>query len=529
MQLDHQQRYPQQPQPEQSASPIPQPPALAPGTSLAQGRYLIQGYIGGGGFGHIYRAQDTMLHHYRALKEAFSSDLHARRQFRLEAEFLLNVRHPNLVSAYAVFEENSRLYLVMDYIDGQTLEDIAINHIRKTGRPLGETQVLDWITPICDAAGALHQQPVPIIHRDIKPANIKLSISTGEPVLMDLGLAKLYARGTQTIGAALAFTPGYAPPEQYQAVGATDQRTDVYGLGATLYYLLTGYQPTEAPARLSAHALRAPIVLNPMLSKRTNDVVLRAMELDPAARHQTARELADELTEARRALTPRGALSGTPIRGRAKMPVQTETESSSWLCVLCGARNRTDARFCQRCGQPLEEQGVVARASGLPDFAPEDSTPTTPAPHRVVLVQPQQQMQQQQQQQPPLTPHPQRPPAFEPPHDISFSLATSSGLPPVSPTPVRMPWSTNLTVPASQHEAWVSIFAFLAIVCAAMSLMALFARPTLLFTIPAIILGYWSMRQRQIQSEFRWLGIGAFILGVLWLAFWILLLLTGLR
>jgi serine/threonine protein kinase len=525
MQLDHQQRYPQRPQPEQSASPIPQPPALAPGTSLAQGRYLIQGYIGGGGFGHIYRAQDTMLHHYRALKEAFSSDLHARRQFRLEAEFLLNVRHPNLVSAYAVFEENNRLYLVMDYIDGQTLEDIAINHIRKTGRPLGETQVLDWIIPICDAAVALHQQPVPIIHRDIKPANIKLSISTGEPVLMDLGLAKLYARGTQTIGAALAFTPGYAPPEQYQAVGATDQRTDVYGLGATLYYLLTGYQPTEAPARLSAHALRAPLVLNPTLSKRTNDVVLRAMELDPVARQQTARELSDELTEARRALTPRGALSGTPIRRHTKMPVQMQTESSGWLCVVCGARNRTDARFCQRCGQPVEEQGAVARDSDLPDFAPEDSTPTTPAPHRVVLAPPKQQMQPQ----PQLPPQPQRPTDVEPPRDLPFSLSASSGLPPVSPTPVRMPWSRNLTVPTSQHEAWVSIFAFLAIVCAAMSLMTLFARPMLLFAIPAIILGYWSMRQRQIQSEFRWLGIGAFIIGSLWLVLWIVLLLTGHR
>lgn len=530
MQLDHQQRYPQRPQPEQSAPIIPQPPALAPGTSLAQGRYLIQGYIGGGGFGHIYRAQDTMLHHYRALKEAFSSDLHARRQFRLEAEFLLNVRHPNLVSAYAVFEENNRLYLVMDYIDGQTLEDIAINHIRKTGRPLGETQVLDWIIPVCDAAGALHQQPVPIIHRDIKPANIKLSISTGEPVLMDLGLAKLYARGTQTIGAALAFTPGYAPPEQYQAVGATDQRTDVYGLGATLYYLLTGYQPTEAPARLSAHALRAPAVLNPMLSKRTNDVVLRAMELDPAARQQTARELADELIEARRALTPRGALSGTPIRRQPKLPAlaQSGGQNSGWLCVLCGARNRTDARFCQQCGQPLEEQGVVASDSGVPDFAPEDTTPTTPAPHRVVLAQPQPQGAPPQ-LQPQLPRQHQRLPDVEPPRDLSFSLSASSGLPPVSPTPVRMPWSRNLSVPASQHEAWVSIFAFLAIVCAAMSLMALFARPTLLFAIPAIILGYWSMRQRQIQSEFRWLGIGAFILGVLWSVFWIVLLLIGYR
>jgi hypothetical protein len=193
--------------------------------------------------------------------------------------------------------------------------------------------------------------------------------------------------------------------------------------------------------------------------------------------------------------------------------------------VVCGARNRTDARFCQRCGQPVEEQGAVARDSDLPDFAPEDSTPTTPAPHRVVLAPPQQQMQQQ----PQLPPQPQRPTDVEPPRDLPFSLSASSGLPPVSPTPVRMPWSRNLTVPTSQHEAWVSIFAFLAIVCAAMSLMTLFASPMLLFAIPAIILGYWSMRQRQIQSEFRWLGIGAFIIGSLWLVLWIVLLLTGHR
>ena len=82
-------------------------------------------------------------------------------------------------------------------------------------------------------------------------------------------------------------------------------------------------------------------------------------------------------------------------------------------------------------------------------------------------------------------------------------------------------------MPTSQNEAWVSIFAFLAIVCAAMSLVALFALPALLFAIPAIILGYWSMRQRHIPSEFRWLGIGAFVVGILWLAFWTVLLLSG--
>ena len=504
MQLDHQQRYPPYSQQVDEEPTIPQPPALAPGTLLAQGRYLIQGYIGGGGFGHIYRAQDTMLRHYRAVKEAFSSDLHARRQFQLEAEFLLNVRHPNLVSAYAVFEENNRLYLVMDYVDGLTLEDIAINHIRQTGRPLDEAQALDWMIPICHAATALHQQPAPIIHRDIKPANIKLSARTGEPVLMDLGLAKLYERGRQTIGAALAFTPGYAPPEQYQAAGATDQRTDVYGLGASLYYLLTGYQPTEAPARLSAHALRAPIALNPTLSKKTNTIVLRAMELDPAARQQSTAELAEALTAARRALTKPGAFSGPRIAFRPEQ--LRRSDSGSWFCAACGARNRSDAQVCQQCGRAMTGEATDVAVAPYPS----DGTPTTPAPHRAVL--------------------PQRRPAhvalsLEP----ALDMPTSAGLPPVAPTAARMPWSRALRAPATQREAWASIFAFLALVCVALSLTGIFVRPMLLFVIPALVLGVWCLRQRQAHLEFRWLAAGACGIGSFWFVFWVALFLTGHR
>ncbi len=283
------------------AARLPQPPALPPGARLLN-RYVIEGYIGGGGFGHIYRAHDLMFGYRRAIKEAFYRDPGAQQQFQLEAEFLVNARHPNLVRGYSVFHAGGKLYLVMDYVDGKTLEDIAIERIRRTGRTPTEAQVIDWILPICGAVETLHTQPRPIIHRDIKPANIKLSETLGIPILIDLGLAKLFAQGQRTLGAALAFTPGYAPPEQYQAMGATDQRTDVYGMGATLYFLLTGYQPTEAPARLSAHALAAPRALNPALSKASEAIVLRAMELDPALRYQSMHDLAADLRACRLAL-----------------------------------------------------------------------------------------------------------------------------------------------------------------------------------------------------------------------------------
>ncbi|HZC06604.1 MAG TPA: serine/threonine-protein kinase, partial [Ktedonobacterales bacterium] len=324
----------------QPSATMAQPPALAPGVVL-RNRYLIEGYISGGGFGHIYRARDIALGHHRAIKEAFSRDPNTQRQFQLEAEFLLNARHPNLVRGYSVFESAGRLYIVMDYVDGHTLEDLAIETIKRTHRPPIEIQALDWMVPICDAVHELHSQPAPIIHRDIKPANIKLSATLGIPVLIDLGLAKLFAQGQQTIAAALAFTPGYAPPEQYQAAGTTDQRTDVYGLGATLYYLLTGYQPVEAPARISAQALPTPCERNPLLNQRVNDMVLRAMALDPTERFQSAKELERELAACRAAL------------GDAPMSAVGRAARS---CARCGSVSPLEARFCMRCGEALWDE-----------------------------------------------------------------------------------------------------------------------------------------------------------------------------
>ena len=148
-------------------------------------------------------------------------------------------------------------------------------------------------------------------------------------MLIDLGLAKLYVQGTQTIGAALAFTPGYAPPEQYQAAGATDQRTDVYGLGATLFYLLTGYQPTEAPARLSATALPRLLQLNPVLNERTEAAVLKAMALDPRERQQSVGELQADLREARATLTTSSFASAAPATNNVTAPIVPTDEAAS--------------------------------------------------------------------------------------------------------------------------------------------------------------------------------------------------------
>ncbi len=492
----------------------PQPPALPPGTLVGGRRYQIQGYIGGGGFAHIYVAWDMVLGHQRAIKEAFYRDASTQQQFRLEAEFILNARHPNLVRGYTVFEEAGRFFLVMDYVDGYTVEEQTISQIRATGHPIAEAEVLDWITPICDAIAVLHAQPKPIIHRDVKPANIKVT-RQGVPVLIDLGLAKLYVQGTQTVGAALAFTPGYAPPEQYQAAGTTDQRTDVYGLGATLYYLLTGYQPTEAPARLSATALPGLIQLNPRLGKRTEAAVLKAMALDPRERQQSIRELQANLREARAALTAPHLVSAAPASvasadgvaeaeqatpvaptavGDAPAPVAAGEPAPGaplrqLACSRCGAANATSARFCKRCGAPLRApaEGGAQRAAAWGVVPPPDV---------------------------PLAPIPRFPAPTPAPNDGWSGLSMSIS---------RALHFGRIVDPA---EGRVLIAGMLSLVAFSLSLLAIFSGWLIAFVLPGLAFAGWAIWRlaRKMPREFHRLAWIALALNACWPAVWLLAL-----
>lgn len=482
----------------QPSGAMAQPPALTPGVTL-RNRYMIEGYINGGGFGHIYRARDLALGHVRALKEAFSRDPNAQKQFQFEAEFLLNARHPNLVRGYSVFESNGRLYLVMDYVDGHTLEDIAIETIKRTHRPPAEDQVLDWMLPICDAVQELHIQPTPIIHRDIKPANIKLSMTLDIPILIDLGLAKLYLQGQKTIAAALAYTPGYAPLEQYQTSGATDQRTDVYGLGATLYYLLTGYQPIEAPARVNAQQMPTPCERNPTLSKRVDAMVLRAMALDPVDRFQTVKELERELVVCRSELRT--------------SPPSIETQQPR-TCMRCGGSSPAEARFCMRCGQalwvePWQTAPVVAVARPA---APAQPRPVAPAANARPTLPPTD-----------VWPTPQSPREGAAWGQRGVLAGQGAAAFAAAPALWRTPrWLTALdeAPPATQQEAQVSLAATLALVCVVLSLTAPFNPLMLAFAAPGLGLGVWSavhLGDTNAPREFHWLSIGALILGSLWL------------
>ncbi len=253
--------------------------SLMPGQVL-QGRYTIQVLLGQGGFGAVYQAHDGRLNQTVALKENLGGDA---RQFQQEAVLLANLRHPNLprVSDHFV-EPNGAQYLVMDFIAGEDLEARVQQH-----GALSEADAIRWMTQILDAVAYLHSMGV--IHRDIKPANIKI-MPSGQAVLVDFGIAKVVQPGMRTMTGAKAVSPGYAAPEQYH--GGTDQRSDVYSLGATLYAILVGGDPPDAPARERGIAtLTPPRVLNASISVQTDQVIMRAMAVQPQRRFQSAMEM----------------------------------------------------------------------------------------------------------------------------------------------------------------------------------------------------------------------------------------------
>jgi protein kinase-like protein len=351
---------------------VPQSPThetLAPGTLLDGGRYRVLDVIGTGGYASVYKAIDQQYGYERAIKEVIAPDDGAARQFRLEADVLVNIQSPNVPRGYNVFTNGRRIYFVMDFVQGKDLEELLNDSLVQRHRALDEAQALQWAIEICDALTQLHSMPTPIIHRDIKPANIKIT-PQGHPVLIDFGLAKRQERAKQTQTAAQGVSPGFAPPEQYMAKGRTDARTDIYGVGATLYACLTGKDPAEAPARLLAQTgvahgapLDSPRKLNPHISSATERVILKALELAPAKRQQTARELRDELRKALQTLQP----------GLAQAPTQVMPQN------LAPQPSKPDQQSAKRAAaRPAARPAVPPPAPPQP--APRPAAPVIPGP-----------------------------------------------------------------------------------------------------------------------------------------------------
>ena len=258
--------------------------------SLLNNRYRIVSILGQGGMGSIYRAVDENLGVEVAVKENLFTTEEYARQFRREAVILANLRHPNLprVTDHFVIEGQGQ-YLVMDFIEGEDLRE----RLDREGVLSDEDVVIIGVA-ICKALSYLHSRNPQVVHRDIKPGNVKIA-PTGHVTLVDFGLAKMVLGSQTTTTGARAMTPGYSPPEQY-GTARTDQRTDIYSLGATLYVALTGVLPEDALARAMDQTKLTPIrKCNPGVSRRLAAVVEKCMEIRPENRYQSAEELENAL------------------------------------------------------------------------------------------------------------------------------------------------------------------------------------------------------------------------------------------
>ncbi|HTI13860.1 MAG TPA: tetratricopeptide repeat protein [Dictyobacter sp.] len=276
------------------ASPLPfqHVTGALPEQTLLSSRYQLETRLGQGGMGAVYKAIDTRFNNRPiAVKEMSRVGLsptqiqEAEDAFERESHLLAELLHPNLPRIYDHFTDGERSYLVMDFIEGQTMEE----YVEKNGGgPLALEQVLDWGLQLCDVLSYLHNHQPPIIFRDLKPSNVMIS-DNGHLYLIDFGIARVFKPGQSHDTVALG-SPGYAAPEQYGKAQSTP-RSDIYSLGALLHFLLTGVDPSEQP-----FFFRPARELNATVPLDLESLLQRMLQMTSMDRPASAQEVAQTLS-----------------------------------------------------------------------------------------------------------------------------------------------------------------------------------------------------------------------------------------
>ena len=308
--------------------------SLAPGTVLRD-RYRIAGIIGEGAMGVVYQAEDLTIPGARwALKEMEADGLdHEERQealarFDRECRILSELNHTGLPKIIEHFARDGRHYLVMEFIEGESLETKRAHH----GGAFRAEEIMPWVFQIMDILEYLHHHSPPIIYRDLKPSNIVITAG-GKAKLVDFGIARAFdpdkLMDTQQIG-----TPGFSAPEQY-GTGQTDRRSDLYSLGATIYYLLSGQDLQQFNFQFP------PLTqFNRHVPPDVASAIAKALERSPENRFQSVREMREFLREkprespAHTASRPSGASAGG-LRGYISALVDTPWKLFSCSLLLC--------------------------------------------------------------------------------------------------------------------------------------------------------------------------------------------------
>lgn len=292
---------------------------MEPGALLSDGRYMIGESVNAGGFGIVYKAWDNTFGKMVAIKEYYPGSIVTRTPGTMEvrsyseknaqefekgkARFLNEARkmakfndHPNIVDVYDFFEEKNTAYMVMEYMDGMTYKE----YIAGQGGKVSQAMAVGVALAVLDALREVHKEK--IVHRDINPNNIFI-FNNGVVKLFDFGAARFEATEMSTV-----LTPHYAPPEQYSTNGFQGPQTDIYAVGATTYFALTGIKPEESTDRVQKDHLVAPHKLDPEIPKSLSNAVMRAMALKLELRFQNTDQFRDALMSKKQVLDVEGEL-----------------------------------------------------------------------------------------------------------------------------------------------------------------------------------------------------------------------------